>query len=406
MPDGKLNVLAVRRLKKAGYHGDGRGLYLRIGDGRRSWMFRYKRSGKTVWLGLGPECDVTLGEARTLAQEQRRLLLKGINPLAHRAASAAAQKAALEHLFEKISETYIEAHKAGWRNAKHAAQWAATLKRYAHPVIGSEPVSSIQTDHILRILKPIWAELPETASRVRGRIEAILNYASAQGWRSGENPARWKGHLDHLLPSRSNIARVVHHPALPWQQMPDVMLKVSHSDGTAAQCLAFLILTAARSSEARGARWSEIDLVANVWIIPPNRMKAGRQHRVPLSQQAVSILEAMLPLRTTPEDLVFPGGRVGRPLSDVAVSKALRKAGGTSVTVHGFRSTFRDWCSEAVAVPREVAEMALAHANRDKVEAAYARSDLFDRRLKLMADWAAYCFPFALTANVLRIREG
>jgi integrase len=405
MADGKLNALSVRRLKKPGHHGDGGGLYLRIGEGRRSWMFRYKRAGKTVWLGLGPERDVTLAEARELAREQRRLLLKGISPIEHRAATRAAQKAAAGHPFKTVAELYIEAHKPGWRNAKHAAQWSTTLERHAYPVIGTMPVAAVLTEHVLRLLQPIWTELPETASRVRGRVEAILNYSAAQGWRSGDNPARWRGHLDHLLPPRSKVARVVHHPALPWQGLPAVMAKLSARNGTAARCLAFLVLTAARSGEAREARWSELDLDAAVWAVPPERMKAGREHRVPLAPQAVAILEAMLPLRQNDEDLVFPGGRAGRPLSDVAVSKALRAAGGVGVTVHGCRSSFRDWCGEAVAVPREVAEAALAHTNRDKVEAAYLRSDLFERRRKLMADWADFCIPPSAAANVARMRR-
>ncbi|MDE8344178.1 MAG: site-specific integrase, partial [Acidocella sp.] len=282
------------------------------------------------------------------------------------------------------------AHAAGWRNAKHGAQWAATLEAYAFPVIGAHSVAAISTSDVLDILRPIWTEKPETASRLRGRIEAVLDYAKAQGWRSGENPAAWKGNLDNLLPARSKVARVTHHPAIPYADLPPVMARLLDAEPVSARCLAFAILTAARSGEARGARWDEIDVDAATWTVPGERMKAGRPHRVPLSEAALDILRAIQPLQRGLDGLVFPGGKAGRPLSDVALSKALVAAAGEGFTVHGCRSSFRDWCAEQTSYASEIAEAALAHTNRDKVEAAYQRSDLIERRARLMQDWSDY----------------
>lgn len=404
MADGKLTALQVKKMTKPGHHGDGGGLYLRVGDGRKSWMFRYKVAGKTTWLGLGPESDYTLAEAREAARQCRRQLREGIDPLEARRAAKATTQEAEGLTFQVMAEKYIKAHEAEWRNAKHAAQWAATLTAYAYPIMGNKPVHSIDVADVLEALEPIWTEKPETASRVRGRIEAVLDYAAARKLRSSENPARWRGHLDHLLPARAKVARVEHHAAIPYADLPALMVKLSASRGMAAMCLRFDILTAARSGEARGATWGEIDVESATWTIPGNRMKAGREHRVPLSAPALAILREVAQLGTDPAQLVFPGAVKGKPLSDVALNKALATAGGGAFTVHGMRSTFRDWCAERTTYPREVAEAALAHTNKDKVEAAYLRGDHFEQRRRLMDDWAAYATtPAAPAGQVVNI---
>jgi integrase len=392
MAEEKRTAKEWKAITKPGFHGDGGGLYLSIVKGSRTWMFRYKRAGKGHWMGLGPDRLVSLADARDAAIDARRLLRKHIDPIEHRRdqAKARATEAASAKTFEAVADEYIAAHKAGWKNEKHGKQWRATLEAYAFPLFGQDPVSRVSVDDVLECLQPIWEAKPETASRVRGRIENVLDYAKTRGWRLGENPARWKGHLDHLLPARAKIARVVHHAALPWANLPAVMASLSNAAGTSALCLRFTVLTAARSGEARGARWNEIDLVAKVWMVPPDRMKAAQEHRVPLSDAALAILKTVAPLKSDDDGLVFPGGKKGKPLSDVAVSKSLA-AVASDVTVHGMRSTFRDWAAESTNYPREVAEAALAHTNRDKVEAAYRRSDLFDQRERLMRDWARYC---------------
>ena len=391
MAEAKLSVLKLKSFTKPGWYGDGGGLYLHVEPGSRAWVFRYKREGKGHWMGLGPERDVTLAEAREAASVARRQLRQGIDPLDQkRAAKTKPAEDAPAKPFETVVDAYIAAHKAGWRNEKHGKQWRATLEAYALPLFGQKPVDGITVDDVLEALTPIWEAKPETASRVRGRIENALDYAKTRGWRAGENPARWKGHLDHLLPARAKIARVEHHAALPWADLPGVMAKLADAGGTSAFCLRFTVLTAARSGEARGARWNEIDLTARVWTVPPDRMKAAQEHRVPLSAAALAILQTVAPLERQDDGFVFPGGRQDKPLSDVAVSKTLA-AVANAVTVHGMRSTFRDWVAENTNYPREVAEAALAHTNRDKVEAAYRRSDLFEQRVRLMRDWAEYC---------------
>lgn len=392
MADARKTAKHFEAITRPGFHGDGGGLYLSIVGGSRTWMFRYKRVGKGHWMGLGPDNLVGLAAARDAAIDARRLLRQGIDPIEHRRAAkeAAKAEAAPAKTFQIVAGEYIAAHKAGWKNPKHGAQWEATLKAYAFPLFGQGAVDIITVDDVLAALTPIWTEKPETASRLRGRIENVLDYAKTRGWRHGENPARWKGHLDHLLPARASLARVEHHAALPWADLPAVMGKLAKAGGTSALCLRFTILTAARSGEARGARWNEIDMKAKTWTIPGTRMKAKQEHRVPLSDAALAILKVLVPLKNASDGLVFPGGRVGKPLSDVAVSKALAGVA-DGVTVHGFRSTFRDWAAESTAYPREVCEAALAHTNRDRVEAAYRRSDLFEQRSRLMKDWAAHC---------------
>jgi integrase len=394
---GKLTDRTVKTAK-AGYHGDGNGLYLQVtSTGARTWLFRYKVAGKNRWMGLGPVRLVGLADARDAALEAKKQLRTGIDPLTHKRATRSGRQSN-SHLFQAVAAEYIEAHKAGWKNAKHGDQWAATLKAYAYPVIGSLDVGAIELDHILRILKPIWIEKSETASRVRGRIESVLDYAVVHDWRSGENPARWRGYLSEVLPAKAKVTKVQHHAALPWKEAPTLWAELRGHDSISARCLQFVILTATRSGEARGARWNEINLVEKLWTIPEERMKGGKPHRVPLSATAMAVVETMKPLKRKLDDMVFPGGSKGKPLSDVAVSKALHTIR-KGLTVHGFRSTFRDWCAEGTACPRDVAEAALAHTNKNKVEAAYFRTDQLEQRKELMTAWARYLEP--VTADMV-----
>lgn len=415
----RLTAQRIARLDKAGQYADGDGLYLAIDRaGTRSWKFRYRVGGADHWCGLGPIRDVSLAEAREAARDCRRMLRAGLDPIeTRRRQRAEARAGAAGETFAEVATLYIDAHRAGWRSPKHAAQWRTTLETYAFPVMGDLPVAAVGVAHVMRVLEPIWREKPETASRVRGRIEALLDYATARGWRTGDNPARWRGHLDNLLPARAKVQRVQHHAAMPWRDLPALIARLRGADntdtsdkrrrGVASWCLEWTILTACRSGEARGATWVEIDLAGAVWTIPGQRMKGGRDHRVPLSDAALDLLRAVAPLRAHPgpDALLFPGGRPGRPLSDVALADALAGAGGESVTVHGMRSAFRDWCAEATNYPREIAEAALAHANRDKTEAAYARTDHMERRRRLMGEWAGFLArPMAEGAEVVPIR--
>ena len=398
----KLTDRTIRAIKADGRYGDGRGLWFVRRGGSTTWAMRWMRGGKAREMSLGPYPEIGLADARQAALEARRLILAGGDPIEARKA----RKGADGRTFETVALEYIEAHRAGWRNEKHGAQWLATLAAYAFPAIGAKPAQAIGTDHVLAILKPLWTAKPETASRLRGRIEAVLDYAKSRGWRAGENPAAWRGHLDNLLPARAKVAAVAHHPAVPWREIGTVMARLAESKGTAARCLQFAVLTAARSGEARGARWAEIDLDGGLWVVPGERMKAGKDHRVPLSEPALAVLREMEPLKRARDGLVFPGGRPGSPLSDVALAKALRVAGGGDATVHGMRSAFRDWAAEATSFPREIAEAALAHSNRDKVERAYLRGDALDKRRLLMTQWAEHCTrsPDAL-ADVLPLRR-
>jgi integrase len=339
-------------------------------------------------MGLGPYPTVGLAEARQRAGECRRLLAEGIDPIEHRRAS----QVPVALSFRECAERYIAAHEAGWRNAKHRQQWRNTLSTYAYPVIGEMPVAGVDVGAVMRILEPMWREKPETASRVRGRIESVLDFASARGWRpeGASNPARWRGHLQKLLPPKTRVRRVEHHAALDWRQVPAFMAELRKRDDASSVALQFTILTASRTGEAIGARWEEIDLVLGVWTVPRKRMKAGRGHRVPLSPAALNIARRLSEVRTS--NFVFPGLRPRRPLSNMAMTALLRRMGRGNLTVHGFRSAFRDWAAEATAHPREVAEAALAHVLRDTTEAAYQRGDLFEKRRKLMDDWAAFTF--------------
>jgi integrase len=381
----------VERLKRPGMHPDGRGLYLRIGpNGAKSWIFRYRADGKRRDAGLGGYPAVSLAEAREKAEALRKQKAAGKDPLELREAEKQTAKleAARRMTFKQCAEAYIETHKATWKNAKHAYQWPQSLGTFVYPVFGDLPVQAVDTALVIQALKPIWREKTETAIRTRGRIERILDWARASGFRTGENPARWRGHLDQLLPQPSKIAKVEHHAALPYAEVADFMRQLRDQGGAAARALEFTILTAARTGEAIGARWDEMDFAARVWNVPAARMKAGKPHRVPLSAGALDLLKGLQGASESP--FVFPGGRHGKPLSNMAMLVLLRRMGRV-LTAHGFRSTFRDWAGEQTSFPREVIEAALAHALESKVEAAYARGDLLEKRRSLMAAWASYC---------------
>ena len=366
------------------------GLYLHVSDSlARSWIVRVTVNGKRREMGLGGFADVTLAEAREKARAARKQVLQGIDPVAERQAERRRRKTETVPTFKMCAEAYIEAHAPEWRNQKHAAQWSATLGTYAYPTIGSMSVSDVDTAHVLEVLRPIWTTKTETATRLRGRIEQVLASATVAGYRKGENPARWRGHLDQLLPKPSKIAKVEHHAAMPIDELPDFMPKLAEVSGMSARALEFAILTAARSGEVRGATWDEIDLEGKLWTIPAERMKAGREHRVPLSEQAIELLKSLPIFEGVP--YVFAAPRGGQ-LSDMAMTVILRRMGVPFVP-HGFRSTFRDWCSERTHCPSDLAEMALAHAIKSAVEAAYRRGDMLDKRRELMQTWADFVRP-------------
>jgi integrase len=400
---GRLTALKVEKARKRGMYADGGGLYLRITeDGTKNWVYRFMLAGRPRWMGLGPLALYSLQEARAKALEARKLRHEGIDPIDTRRARRARARldAAKAITFKECAASYIKAHRAGWRNGKHAAQWEATLATYAEPTIGALPVQAIDTALIMKVLEPIWTEKPETASRLRGRVEAILDLAKVRGWRDGENPARWRGHLDKLLPAPAKVRRVEHHAALPYADLPGFLTRLREQEGTAARALEFAILTAARTGEVLGARWSEIDLAGKVWTVPGERMKAGKEHRVPLSERALAILETLRPADDNGDAFVFAGGKPDQPLSNMAFLMLLRRMKCDDLTAHGFRSTFRDWAAERTNFPSPVVEMALAHTVGDKVEAAYRRSDLFERRRRLMQQWAMFCTsPADETAN-------
>ena len=387
----ELSALVVGRLKQPGTHAVGgvAGLALNVQpSGARSWVLRLMIAGKRRELGLGGFPDVTLADVRRRAREEREKVSKGIDPVAEKQAAAASLKEERDRAitFEVAAKKYIEAHESTWRNAKHAEQWRNTLAS-TYPDIGSIDVSKIGLPEVLKVLEPIWKTKTETASRLRGRIQAVLDWATVRGHRVGANPARWRGHLDQLLPAPAKLNRIGHHPAMPIKDVGRFMADLREQDGSGARALEFVILTAARSGEVRGATWNEIDLEAGVWTIPGERMKAGRTHRVPLSDEAFTLLKALPQIVDTP--YVFPAPRGGM-LSDMTLVAVMRRMGVEAVP-HGFRSTFRDWASERTNHPRDVAEMALAHAIGDKVEAAYRRGDLFEKRRRMMSEWAAYC---------------
>jgi integrase len=377
----RLNARAAATITKHGRHADGGGLYLSISpNGGRRWVFLYRWHGKPTEIGLGSARDVTLAHARELAAGARARLAEGISPKDARRPSAGST-------FGECADRVIEAMRPSWRNSKHAAQWQMTLREYAAP-LRRLPVDTITTEDLLSVLRPLWNEKPETASRLRGRIERVLDAAKAQGLRTRENPARWRGHLDQLLPKRQRLTRG-HHAAMNYAEVPTFMGDLRARQATAALALEFTVLTAARSGEVLRARSEEFDLDRAVWTIPANRMKAGREHRVPLSKRALKIVQAMN--EDHGNDFVFGGQKTGKPLSVMALEMVLRRMKVDGVTVHGFRSAFRDWAAECTNFSNEVCEAALAHVIKNKAEAAYRRGDLFDKRRKLMEAWAVYC---------------
>lgn len=393
LPPNQLTVRKIASLKD-GVHGDGGNLWITIRGETRAWTFRFKSplTGKRREMGLGPARDVSLSEARAKATDARRLLLEGIDPLEEQARKR--RSVVRERTFEEVAEHYITEQTPAWKDQRSAPMWRSSLGRHVYPVMGSRPIGQVQTDDILSVLRPIWETTTETASRLRGRIERILDYAHSHQWREGDNPARWRGHLANILPKPTAVAKVVHHAAIPYRDLPAVFTQLGRQDGSAALAARFLCLTAARSGEVRHALWSEIDFGKQIWVVPAERMKAKREHRVPLTASALDVLRRMKILKSPASTggLVFPGGKIGSPLSDVALSKALHRAAGTKdVTIHGLRSCFRDWAAEETDFSREVAEMALAHAIGDKVEAAYRRGDLFSKRQEMMRQWEKFC---------------
>ncbi|MBA4142317.1 MAG: integrase arm-type DNA-binding domain-containing protein [Nitrosospira sp.] len=381
----KFSAMAVSKMSKPGVYGDGAGLYIRVTEGRsKHWIYRFTLAGKEHWMGLGPYPEVSLEEAREATLKARKKRYAGINPISARDAERARAK---NLTFQQCADQYIASHRSGWKNPKHVDQWTNTIATYCGPVIGKLPVEQVTVGLVMRVLEPIWTTKAETAGRLRGRIESILDWATVRGYREGDNPARWKGQLDHLLPNISRVKRITHHAALGYAEMAELMLTLRQQAGIAARALEYAILTACRSGEVRLAAWEEIDLHSRVWIIPGERMKAAKEHRVPLSDAAIAVLNQM----DQSTKFIFPGRTEGRPLSDMSLSAVLRRMGRDDLTVHGFRSTFRDWASESTAYPRDVAEMALAHSIGNKVEAAYRRGDLFTKRTRMMADWAEFC---------------
>lgn len=409
MPRKVHNSLTPLQIKSAkpGRYADGGGLYLRVqGSGSKSWLFRAMIAGKAKDVGLGPAVGpgaLSLAQARLVAQElalkvARGESLEGPRAVAKKAAAEAQRELGARKTFQDVAEAFVDLREGGWRNDKHRQQWRNTLKTYAYPHFGNLPVAEVETSHVMAALTPIWASKPETASRVRGRIENVLDAAKVQGLRSGENPARWRGHLDHLLSKRPKHTRG-NHAAMPYLALPQFMIALREREAVAALALEFTILTAARTGEVLGATWGEIDLDAAVWTIPGARMKAGKEHRVPLSERALAILTEVSKLRTEPgsDAIVFPSGQ--SRLSGMAMAMLLRRMGVTDATVHGFRSTFRDWAAECTLYSHEVCEMALAHTIGNKAEAAYRRGDLFEKRRSLMADWADFVGGTEHSAN-------
>ncbi len=381
----RLTTRTVQTIKDAGRHADGGGLYLFVSAGdRRRWVFRYTRAGETVEMGLGgagPD-GVTLATARAKAAAARDQLARGGDPLTARRQAMPPSTAT----FGEFADRLVADIAVGFRNEKHRAQWAMTLTTYAAPLRG-KPLDAITTDDVLEVLNPIWTTKSETASRLRARIERVLDAARAKGLRSGENPARWRGHLDSLLPRRQKLARG-HHAAMPYRDVPTFVARLREVEGMSARALEFCVLAASRSGEVLGARWQEIDLADKVWVVPAGRMKAAREHRVPLTLRMLEILGEVGAGDRGP--FVFRGGRRDKPLSVTALQMALRRRQAGKVTVHGFRSAFRDWAAEETPFPREVAEAALAHVVGDATERAYRRGDALEKRRQLMEAWASF----------------
>jgi len=398
---GKLSALKVGRAKDKGLYADGGGLYLQVGaSGGKSWVFRFMRHGKAHVMGLGAIHAVTLAEARIKAADCRKLLAAGHDPLdAKKTEQTTARLASAKGTtFEACAKAYIEAHKASWRQERHAKQWDQALAKHAYPVMGKLPIQVIDTALVVKVLEPIWQKKTETAKRLRGRIECILDWAKVREYRQGENPARWRGHLENLLARPSKLIKVEHFAALPYTKINGFLQSVEKQAGLGAQALKLVIFTACRSNEVLGTTWDEIDLDNKTWTIPADRMKTGKEHRVPLTTPALAILKDLKKDRDSIEIIgeeespyVFPSPKGDAPLSNVVMLALLKRMNRRDITVHGFRSSFRDWAAEQTNFPREVAEAALAHAVQSRVEAAYRRSDLFDKRRLLMEKWVRYC---------------
>jgi integrase len=398
----RLTAMKVTKAKGPGLLSDGGGLYLRIAPGgSKQFIFRYAVNGRLRDMGLGPTHTLSLEQARERARDARLLRLDGLDPIeAKRARVAALQAADAKAMtFKQCAEGFIKDNEKEWKNAAHHKQWTSTLATYVYPILGNLPVAAIDTPLVLSVLKPIWTDKTETASRVRGRIEAILGWATVHHYRSGDNPARWQGLLEHALPARSKVAKTEHHAALPYAEIAPFMARLRQDTSAAARCLEFIVLTGARLAEATEAMWSEID--GRTWTIPANRMKGGREHKVPLSNAAMAVVEAMRAVRMS--DFIFPGMRAGQPVGARTIQELVRQLGG-EITTHGFRSCFRDWAAERTNFPREVAEMALAHAIPSAVEAAYRRGDLFEKRRRLMDAWAEFCGKPNASGKVVALR--
>jgi integrase len=399
----KLSVKKVASEKRPGYYSDGDGLYLQVSPSEsKSWIFRYTLDGRAREMGLGSVNTFSLAEARTAALKQRQILQQGIDPIEARDARMAEQALARARsiTFGQSAERCINAKRADWKNVKHAAQWTNTIQTYAVPVMGETRVQDIDTGLVLKVLEPIWTEKPETATRLRARIEAVLDWATARGHRKGENPARWRGHLDKLLPALKKKSRVKHHPALPYEDVAAFMRELRKEQGTAARALELTILTCTRTGEVIAAEADEFDLGKGIWTIPEGRMKGGKSHQVPLSPRAIEIISGQ-----PREGYVFPGLKAGQPLSNMAMLMLLARMGRDDITVHGFRSSFRDWAAEKTGYPNHVVEQALAHTIGNAVEAAYRRGDLLEKRKQLMIDWASYCERRPGNAEVLPLKQ-
>ncbi|MEZ5962014.1 MAG: tyrosine-type recombinase/integrase [Hyphomonadaceae bacterium] len=408
----RLSARAVATVKTPGLHADGGGLYLQVtlgADGavRRSWLLRFTApDGRRREMGLGSAELVGLCDARDAALAARKQVAAGVDPIAARTAHRAEVRAKRKPMtFRECADAYMESHAAGWKNAKHRWQWRNSLELYAYPVFGKAGVDAIDVNQVVEILDPIWTTKTETASRLRGRIEAILDWAAVRGHRKGDNPARWRGHLQKALPVIKKSLRVKHHPALPYAQMPSFMSELGTVPGISARALEFCILTATRTGETIHARWEEIDLNAGLWIIPAARMKIPREHRVPLSAAALALLRSLNVSATNENDFIFAGRKPGAALSNMAMLMTLKRMRRNDLTTHGFRSSFRDWAAEKTDFPREVAEAALAHSIGSQVEAAYRRGDLFDKRRALMDAWADFCAHTAVKSKAPRRPE-
>ena len=408
----RLTAPMVRQATKPGYLSDGNGLVLQItSSGARSWLFRYRSpTGRIRECGLGSAATVSLAAARQKAEEAQRQRDAGLDPIEvkREQKTKVRLEAAKGRTFKWCAEEFIKTNRAGWRNAKHAAQWSATLADYAYPIFGSVPVAQIDTALVVQVLQPIWTSKHETATRIRQRIERVLAWATSGGFRSGENPARWRGHLDNILPKTKAIRKtkpIKHHAALPVDSVPALVGELMDREGGAALAMRFLILTATRTGEVIGATWAEIDMGAKVWTIPAGRMKGGREHRVPLSDPAMTLLRKAEKRKAG--EFIFHGQAPGRPLSNMAMLMLLRKMKRTDVVPHGFRSSFRVWAAERTRYPRELCEMALAHTVGNATEQAYQRSDMFERRRRLMADWARFATSTvtnSVTNSVVNLR--